>query len=355
MELSTVEQTTDDVNRLKYTRDIKEMRVIHADLAKLVKCVIGLAYHVGTCNKGEVLRFYVDDGKHYEFTKADLRAASAKVDRKIKKLNRYWKFSRKKRNTTTSEGPSGLKGIYAPIFAGNPLLHYFSVPKNFGPLDPAEWKETGVMGPLLMDSLPYVSQGYMLRNTLTMLFFLYARTMNLQEPETGSFSHFDSVMEQAFAKMPATFYKGNGKKDEKMLMSKALEDKVIDKELTTQDVIRITRPDFYAEDTPLFKLSKNVTEEDQIYRKSFNNYYFQLLATLNYYSKQNLEESGDEKLLQVLGALNAKEHTDKMVEEHNIVKETARRWNEYLEPIQKAQRDKRMKELAARKKAAVAK
>lgn len=356
MELSTVEKTNDDVNRLKYQKDIKEMRVVHADLAKLVKCVIGLSYHVGTCNKDEVLRFNVEDNKHYDFTKADLRAASAKVDRKIKKLNKYWKFSRKKRNTNASEGPAGLKGLYNPIFAGAPLLHYFSVPQNFGPLDPAAWKQRGGkmddMGPLLFDSCPYLKAGYALRNTITMLPYIYARVMGLQEPETGSYSHFDPVMEEAFAKLPATFYKGPGEKDPKILMSKALKDGLTDRELTTQEVIRLSRPTFYADDTPLFKLSKNVTEEDQIYRKSFNNYYYQILTTLNFYTKQNLKETEDEEMLKVLEVLNTKEHTDKMVEEHNIIKEVSTRWNEYLAPIQKERQDRRMKELAAKRKAA---
>lgn len=340
MENSTVLETTDDQKRAKYYKTTKQMVEHHKNLAVLAQSVITLALHVGSLEKGQTLRFYVGE-EYYEFGKKDLRAATAKLLKEIKDLSIYWKVSKKK--PKVKAGPETLKGTYTPIFAGAVLREFFAADTGFGPLDPAAWKTTGVMGEKLMDALPYAKQGFMLRNTLTMLFFLYARTMGLQEPENGQFSHFDAVMEKVFGKMEAAFYTADGVP--KIEMAKAVEKGYIKAPITTQDVIRLKKPTFNEDKTPILK---DATPDKQIYRKSFQNYFFQLLAASNYYSKQNLKENSE--YAPILEALEKDEVQKQMILEHNIVRETALKWNEYLAPSRKIIRDKKKKENDARKK-----
>ena len=340
MENSTVSETIDDQKRLKYYKTTKEMVQHHKDLATFAESVVMLALQVGSLEKNQILRFYNGE-EYYEFGKKDLRAATAKLLREIKDLSTYWKVSKKK--PKVKSGPDTLKGTYTPIYAGTVLREFFKADEGFGPLEPAEWKKTGIMGTKLMDSLPYAKQGFMLRNTLTMLFFLYARTKDLQEVENAQFTHFDDVMKRVFTEMEAAFYTTDGVA--KMPMGDAVKKGLIKTPLSTQDVIRLKRPEFNGEKTPIIK---DAPEDKQIYRKSFQNYYFQLLASNNYYSKQNLKDNVEHA--PILEALTEKQYTDQMIVEHNIVRETAIKWNTHLAPSRKLNRDKKKKENDARKK-----
>lgn len=340
MEQAIVLETTDDQKRLKYFKTPKEMKQHHDELAKLAQSVVVLALHVGALDKNQILRFY-DGDEYYAFGKKDLRAATSNLIREIKDLTTYWKVSRKKLKPKV--GPEGLKGTYTPICAGPVLLAFFKEGNNFGPLDPAKWKETGVMGDTLMASLPYAQAGYMLRNTLTMLFFLYVRTMELQEVENAQFSHMDEHMRKVFCESPAAFYvDATGPK---MTMDAAVEKGKIKAPISTEDVIRTKRPDFNGDQTPLFK---DAPVGKQIYRKAFNNYFFQMLASYNYFSRKYLTENPEYE--EILSVLVNKDTTDAMVKEHNIVRETTVRWNSYLAPSRKIQRDKKKKENDLRKK-----
>jgi len=283
MENSTVLQTTDEQKREKYYKTTKEMVQHHKELSVFAQSVITLAIHVGSLEKNQILRFYRGE-EYYEFGKKDLRAATAKLLKDIKELTVYWKVSRKK--LKIKSGPETLKGTYTPIYAGLVLQEFFKFKQGFGPLDDiALWKENGKMMTQLMDSLKLVQQGFMLRNTLTMLFFLYSRTMNLQEPENAQFSHFDENMTKVFEGMSAAFYTAEG--IPKIAMIEAVKKGYTKEPLSTQDVIKLKRPGFNSDKTPILR---EVTDDKQIYRKSFPNWFFQLLASNNYYSKQNLKE-----------------------------------------------------------------
>lgn len=340
---STVTLTIDEQKRLKYYKTNKEIAVHHNELAVFAQSVVTLALHVGALDKGKILRFY-DGDEFYEFSKKDLRAATAKLVKAIKELTTYWKVSRKKPKVKSS--PESLKGTYTPIYAGDVLKEFFSKHANFGPLDVQTWKDSKNFGTGIMESLPYAQKGFMLRNTLTMLFFLYARTMGLQEVENAQFSHFDDHMTKVFTTMPAAFY--TTENVAKLPMSEAIKKGYVETPISTLDVIRLKRSNFNQENTPIIK---NATEDKQIYRKAFANFFFQLLASNNYYSKKNLEENVEKNPSspQILEALTRKDVTDQMIAEHNLVHDTAMRWSAYLAPKRKAILDKKKKELAAKK------
>jgi len=244
--------------------------------------------------------------------------------------------------------PETLKNTYTPIYAGTVLRTFFEADAGFGPLDPVLWKTTGVMGPKLMDVLPYAKQGFMLCNTLTMLFFLYVRTMGLQEPENSQFSHFDDVMKKVFTEMEAAFYTADGVP--KIAMADAVKKGLIKAPLSTQEVIRLKKPFFNDKKTGIID---DAPESEQIYREAFSSYFFQSLASNNYYSKENLKENNEYS--PVLEALNREEVIQQMILEHNIVKETLMKWNEYLAPFRKINRNKKKKENEAVNKSEIRK
>lgn len=329
----------------QYVKNQKEMTAIFEERAELIQTVCVLALAVGALGKGQVLRFYTGDNEYHDFSRKDLRSAIARTCKTEKELKNYTRVAKKK--TKTKVGPESLKGTYTPIYAGKVLTDFFTLkPENFGPLFPSEWKHNNVFGESLMSKLDLVSKGYMLRNTLTMLFFIYVRTMELQEVENAQFSHFDDVMIAAFAKQPAAFY--TAEKVPKILMTKAIKEGIITRPLTTEEVIRVKKPTFNNEGTPIIK---TVKPEKQVYKKAFPNFFFQLLASNNYYSKQNLKDDENPQMQKVLEALNAENVTQQMIAEHNIVHDTATRWGEYLEPSRKINRDKKKKERDAEKKA----
>ena len=251
-------------------------------------------------------------------------------------MTNYQKTSEEMIDADKKFDPESLIGTYTPIYGGTVLRAFFEASSGFGPLDPALWKETDVMGSLLMNTLPYAKQGYMLRNTLTMLFFLYVRTMDLQEPENSQYSHFDYVMKKVFTEMNAEFYKTE--EVPKIAMIDAITKRLITTPLSTQDVIRLKKPEFNDKSTCI---NQRDSEDKQIYREAFPNYFFQLLASNNCYSKENLRENNQG--VPILELLERKEVIDAMVLEHNIVKETSIKWNEYLESFRKANRDKKRK------------
>lgn len=326
---------------LQYRKTPKEFKEILLGRKQVFHALMKLNAALSSLEKGHVLRFWISETESYDFTKKHLRTCEARFGKEEVELHNYLKVSKKKNNPRA--GPESLKATYTPIFAGPALTNFFTEGgKRFGPVHPLAWKKNGTFGQSLMEALPYASQGYLLRNTCTMLFFIYAHAQELQEPENAQFTHFDAVMSNAFAKLPAVYY---ADKNGKMLMQKAIDQKLISKPLTTEEVIRLKRPEFNADRTPIIKTDDPAK---QIYRKSFNNYFFQCLASNNYYSKANLAESGASD---VLNALQSKQLEDAMIAEHNIVHAVASEWKELLEPVRKLNRDKRKKEKDAINKA----
>lgn len=350
-----MENSVADEKALKdaqYVKTPKEMTALFEERAALFNAVATLSLAVGSLGKGQVLRFYIGDNEYRDFSRKDMRSVIARFAKSEKDLKHYFRVSKKK--TKSKLEPESLKGTYTPLYAGEVLKAFFTTkPENFGPLDPVEWKKKGspklAASETLMESLKFVQNGYMLRNTLTMLFFLYVRAMELQEPENAQFSHFDQVMIDVFSKKAAEFYViGDGAKADKIPMDKAVKDGLIKAPLSTEQVIKLRRPNFNDEQTPIIKTDK---PEKQIYRKAYANSYFQLLASCNYYSSEDLKKNPTDTNVQLFEILKNKQYTDQMVIEHQIVRDTAARWNEYLEPLRKKNRDAKKKERDAEKKA----
>jgi len=161
-----------------------------------------------------------------------------------------------------------LKGIYVPVYLGDSLCQFFNNTDKFGSIDPID-NITNIYSSKLMDFLPCVKAGFLSRNSVIILFYIYIKNNDLKEKENKQYSHFDDLMTKIFVEMNAEFYINSN--HNKMLITEAIEQQIIEQSLSTQEVIRLKRPEFNQDDTPI------KTRGNLIYRKSYPNYYIQLL------------------------------------------------------------------------------
>lgn len=218
--------------------------------------------------------------------------------------------------------PEQLTGVYTPVYLGNALYHFVnSDPGAFGPLDPITALQGGPVE-ALMDSLPLLRQGYSLRNSITMLMYIYTHTNQLQDPDDGTFIHPDSNMNEAFGgQIPATFftYRDETGRLTKISVDEATRRGLLSYPLNTYEIIALSHPDFN--------------------HNRFKSFYFQNIAALNYYSPNNLAD--DPSLQPVFDAINSDEVRNQLLIEHEILKQVSKKWQQLLEPLRKQQREQR--------------
>lgn len=272
-----------------------------------------------------------ENGEKDTLTMKEVKAANAAYVAELMDLKNYMRVSKKKQRTVVD--PSSFTGTYIPAYAGE-ALRYFYNQGDFGPLDPSQPESSKK----LMDSLPFVKKGYLLRNAVTMLFYIYIYTNKLQVPGQGQFTKPDAVFKAAFnGKLPATFYSRKDANGEqiKMLMDRAvLEEDAgglgLKKPMNTFAVIT----------AGLSENTKN-SEKNVFTSEKLNVYFYQSIAALNYLSKKNLEDAIElseylEEDKKVKMYTEIKDHLgedetsfrDQMLKEHEIIKATSRKWKE---------------------------
>jgi hypothetical protein len=235
-----------------YRVEVKEFGDILKSLVSIYTALNLLTASLGQAGKGAYLAFpNPNPGMEktwIPFNRKHLRSAQAKFSRSILQLKNYLRVSKKK--TRDPVKPASLSGTYTPVFAGEALRYFFTAaPGNFGPLHPVQAVQTQQAGEALMTSLPMVSQGYLLRNTSTMLFYIYAHAyvdpqtgqQGLQATDNAQFARSDEVMMAAFGgQIPASFYafRGQDGKPAKVPMSQAVAQGMVERPLNTYEVIQ---------------------------------------------------------------------------------------------------------------------
>jgi len=163
----------------KYHKTPRQMTEITTALVTQAKVVIGLGRALHNKGRGAKL-VYVEGGQEFEFTQQDLSAAQKALYRAIKGMDMYFKYSRKnKRGPVT---PGEFKGVYSPVVLGDVLREFFN-DRSFDPI---------------VGNLRVLRAGLALRNTLTMLFYLYAHQESLQVVGNGSMIAPNPVMSRVF-------------------------------------------------------------------------------------------------------------------------------------------------------------
>ena len=325
----------------KYRVTPSEFRTVLKGMSSLFNVLVVLNTTLASAGKGAKLQY----AGGQELDKKKLRTANTNFGRQLVSLGRYFTMSKKKPREKVR--PDSFKGTYTPVYAGDALVEFFSRdPKRFGSVDVAGGTNTGGN---IMDQLPLAKAGYLLRNTITMLFYIYAHNNNLQDPENAQIAKSDDYMTAAFGgNIAATFYSSRGSdgKISKIPMDQAVRDGLIDGPWNTYEVIS----DLYPAGT------RNKKGQDVAFNKDrFNTYYYQNIAAANYYSKTAMVEAVKNNVPENIGTeaqyLADPANRQAMLREHTLVKAFSAEWHDVLEPDRKAKRDARKKVQDAQKRA----
>lgn len=325
------------VNDEKYRITVKEFSKVLTDLGDSFKSLVTLNTVLESAGKGSFLVYPNPNQGESELTfdRKQLRSANSLFVKEILSLKNYLRVAKKKHRKPVK--PESFSGTYTPVYAGDALRAFFTIDtKRFGYVDPQN-PSSGY----LMDNLKMVQQGYLLRNTSTMLFYIYAHFNELQNADNAQYAHTDDIMTTAFGgNIPATYfsYRGNDNKIVKVPMSQAV-GSIIETPANTFDIVTLLYP-------PGTDIKGNRAGFDP---NNFHTYFFQNFAAANYYSKAALNM--DQNLASVSQDLQNAQVRQAMLDEHNLVKDVSNIWSGLLEPSRKVQRDARKKAKDAEKRA----
>ena len=334
-------------NDEKYRITVAEFGKHLQSLVKVSNALFTLAKAIGQAGKGSYLAFPNPSvpGEYIQLTYKHIKSSHAYFNALIKDLKNYLRVSKKK--TRDQVKAESLSGTYTPVYATDVLRLFFtSNPERFGSLEPAEFVQSGGVIPpdqVLINNLPFVKDGYLLRNTSTMLFYIYAHVNNLQAEDNAQYARSDELMDALFGgEYPATnfSYKGQDGKIHKMLMTQAVETGLIPQPYNTYDVISMSYP-------VGTKTKKGL--EVGFTKERFNTYYYQNIAAANYFTKAVLNSNPD--YAAVANAIAGDDVRQGMLNEHNLVKTVSEKWKALLEPGRKIKQEARKKERDAIKKA----
>jgi hypothetical protein len=205
------------------------------------------------------------------FTRQELAAAQSEYNKKLLGLKKLYIEGTK--HSRVSILPNSFKAAYTPIKVGPVFVDFLSPDgknlPNFGLL-PNDEGSDWIKGSSLLDALPRAREGFFLKNSLTLLMYIYAVTNNLKSKvqSEGQKNIPDDRMNRVFGKSNALYYHEPGQS--KVLMTTA------GKKLSTYDVVS----------------GKN----NEFNPSKIENYYFQSIQSLNIYENADLSKSDLEKL-----------------------------------------------------------
>lgn len=360
MELVTTTRTprkalTEDEKKAKeayYRVDAESFSDILLEITKLFGALMDLNAALARAGPGAWLGFPDGKGGLIPFTRGNLRSARTQFQDAIKELKTYFRISIKGHREPAK--PADFKATYTPVFAGEALRYFFGggfgAGSGFGVLNPLGADQTA-QGGALMSQLPRAQQGYLLRNTCTMLFYIYSRQNSLQNPDNAQFTRSDEHMNAAFGgTIAASFWsidtpvgQGTTKKGKvftkynkvKVPMGQAVADGIIPAVLNTYGIIESKFPFANGEGfDPQNRTGQNPTGY-------FNTYFYQNIASLNQFNRTTLRTSPE--YAAIFAEIESPAVRQDMLNEHEIVKQTSAQWTELLAPTRKDARDARAK------------
>jgi hypothetical protein len=145
---------------------------------------------------GHVLRTEETDGT-FEISPKQLQQKKKELLKEIRKdLPKFVKRTTKRVRKTD---PEEFKGVYTPMVAAD-ALRTFIRNTALGTVDPGNADAEP-----LLDRLPLLREGYGLRNSFQLLWYISIYANNLQDPEDKNKIIPDEAMRQAFEKIPSLY------------------------------------------------------------------------------------------------------------------------------------------------------
>jgi hypothetical protein len=216
---------------------------------------------------------FTKDGETRVLTRQELSAAEAEYGKKLLALKKLYIEGTK--HSKAEILPSSFKAAYTPVKIGPVFESFLAVNSkkqapNFG-LIPNEDKTGFIPKTNLLDALPRAKEGYILKNSLTLLMYIYCTVNNLKSkvPSEGQKNLPDERMDFVFGSLHSLYYQQAGK--EKILMSKS------GQKLSTYAVVSGKNTKFNPE--------------------KIENYYFQAIQSLNIYEVADLTKKDSDNLL----------------------------------------------------------
>lgn len=200
--------------------------------------------------------------------------------------------------------PDSFTGVYSPVYAGSALQSFINT-ANFGTLDPVT--ETG---PLLIGSLPLAKSGYLMKDTITMLFYLHSYVEDLLIRHKPQCTRSSKTMTNAFGgKIPAEFFRCSVFDGDQQIAATSVRFRMRDstaQKMNTYQVIKSQSPGFDAD--------------------CFKTYFFQNIAFLNLYTVPDLVR--DSNLAETVIRLEDPAIQAEMLAEHELVKDVCKVWQQ---------------------------
>lgn len=222
-----------------------------------------------------------------------------------------------------------LNDTLSPIYFGNPLIIFVTEKQErFGPLDPIKWKGTGVFGDSLMSQLPLLSKGFVLQTSWTSLFTIYLICNGLEEPENSAFCHFDDFMTKVFIDTSATFYVEYYGRI-RIPMEEAIRRGLLTEPISTQNVIRISNPEFNTDMTAICRMSKidPSNPSDWLYREAFACSNFMRFLFINSFYEEDMV--GNAEYVDIWNFLQQSDTKEQLIKESHTIDQTLSEWLEY--------------------------
>jgi hypothetical protein len=322
----------------KLQRALEKERTYRVDKKKFAQ--ITLAYSKGIAaavklsialqKAGVSMAFQWADGSR--LTKSGLKTCITQMRKEVSKLSLYFAVSM--RHKRTPGIPASFKGVYTPITVG-PALQGFL--------------QEAAADPALRDSigqLQGVAQGYMMRNTLTKIFYLYANVKGLHTVQDAygnidaSYVRADDRMNRWFGgSTPAQFFAVDERvmKKDKKASAKASEAAGRDTPVYVEKYKATKRAMELHPGGPINTYAairerpgRGAGQANEFRPERFQNWGFQLIAGLNYPSSSQVSA---EERAEFLGASEAaQQRRAVMLADHELIGQWNARWKAQLAP-----------------------
>jgi hypothetical protein len=265
--------------------------------------------------------YKTEDGENLVMDKNQIKTMKKEFCTKLQDLKKLHK--KVKKQSKTPINPLSGKRHYMVMYAGPSIQHFVNKdPKKFGYLVPFD-KSSGY----LMDKLPMLKKGFLLKITISILLPIYFKANGITVNEKDSSKNEilkDKYYKEAFyGKIPAVFFFVKDKetvgKREKIFMENAVHNKLIPRMMNTYEVIEFCN----SNKNPSYTLSNNND-----------------VGMLNNYCEKNIEEleENDPNDLQIIKNIKSsllEENKSKIIEEYTILKQVSSLYKEKKKNSQK--------------------
>ena len=336
---------------------MKSVRDLSAALFKLQKALGGAGRNAVIYYPPEITGI----GAPIEFSSKHLKTGKDILMKMLHAVDKYYTNAGKREPKPLL--PESFRSVYMPVFLGgpgNPLYELINR-GDFGPIDPrvATTPDNGT-NPPLSSRWRAAKAGYVMRNFLTLAFFIYTYNnpnpkyadpatgrayRGLADPNNGQYVTPDALWDEVFGRLPAL--------------------KAIVQAQTASGKITVTKVPNTTTETTYDSLSRtytgadtvdedgNAVKHEKFDRTHIRTYFFQSMAALNFTSYSKMEPA-------IRNGLDNDTQGIKpaMLEDHALVRQTLEIWSEIYAPLRaskaKASRDKKRDETKAKKRLAEA-